>query len=91
MISSTKEFAPYYRDGLLFLPAKTVDLLVDSGLDWQIGQSALQGLNLNDNREEIGLISKALENALEQLEEDSREFRALHASETQFMLTGKRA
>lgn len=91
MITDTKEFAPYYRQGLLYLPPKTVDLLLDAGLDQQIGEEALHGLNLADHREEIAVISKALENALEQLEEDSREFRVLKGPETQFILTGKRA
>jgi hypothetical protein len=87
----SSELAPYFRDGLLYLPPKTVTLLVEAGLDNHIGQAALHGLNLNDQRQQIAIISQTLETALEQLEEDSQEFRALAAPETQFMLTGRRA
>jgi hypothetical protein len=90
MTTSSQEFAPYFREGKLYLPPKTVALLVDVGLDKHIGQAALHGLNLNENHQEIALISRILENALEQIEEDSQEFRTLTAPETQFMLTGKR-
>jgi hypothetical protein len=91
MTTDSKEFAPYYRNGLLYLPPKTVVLLVEAGLDKTIGQAALHGLNLNDHRQQIAMISQALEMALAQLEEDSSEFRTLNAPDTQFMLTGKRA
>jgi hypothetical protein len=90
MTTDTREFAPYYRDGLLYLPPKTVALLLEAGLDKTIGQAALHGLDLNDHRQQIAIISQTLESALQQLEEDSSEFRTLNAPDAQFMLTGKR-
>ncbi len=90
MATDSKEYAPYFRDGLLFLPPKTVAMLIDAGLDKHTGQAALHGLDLNDHRQQIAMISKALEAALEQIEEDSSEFQTLAAPDTQFMLTGRR-
>jgi hypothetical protein len=90
MATDSKEYAPYFRDGLLFLPPKTVALLIEAGLDKNIGHAALHGLDLNDHRQQIAVISTTLEMALEQIEEDSSEFRTLAAPDTQFMLTGKR-
>ncbi|MBZ0283958.1 MAG: hypothetical protein K8L97_24680 [Anaerolineae bacterium] len=86
-----KDYAPYFRNGRLYLPAHTVTLLTDAGLDKGIGNAALNGLALDDQRDQIALISKALEIALEQLEEDSQEFRALTSPDTKFLLTGKTA
>jgi hypothetical protein len=67
----------------------TVDLLVEAGLDKTLAHRALEGLALDDQREDIGLISRCLENALEKLEEDSQAFRTLSSGEAQFMITGK--
>jgi hypothetical protein len=91
MPNNTQEYAPYFREGMLYLPPRTVELLMDVGLDKQIGHAALRGLNLDDHRQEIALISRILESALENIEEDSQEFRALTDPETQFMLKGKRS
>jgi hypothetical protein len=89
-MTNTKDLAPYFRNGLLYLPAKTVALLVDAGLDKNIGYAALHGLSLSDQRAQIGLISQALEKALSELETNTVEYSALNSPETQFMLTGRR-
>lgn len=89
-MTNTKDLAPYFRNGLLYLPAKTVALLVDSGLDKNIGYAALHGLSLSDHRAQIGMISHALEHALSLIEANTVEYAALTSPETQFMLTGKR-
>ncbi|MEO8608611.1 MAG: hypothetical protein ABI690_12045 [Chloroflexota bacterium] len=88
-MNSYREYAPYFRNGHLYLPEKTIALLVDVGLDKAIGEAALQGLALDDHREQIALISQALEHALAQMEEDTQAYHALTSSEAQFMLTGK--
>lgn len=90
MTAQYNEYAPYFRNGLLFLPEHTIALLIDAGLDAQIGEIARKGLDLGEHRAQIAIISRALEAVLEQLEEDSREFRALTDSDAHFMLTGKR-
>lgn len=83
------DYAPYFRNGRLFLPEGTIALLVEAGLDAQIGETARTGLDLGEHRAQIAVISRTLESALERMEEDSREFRALSAGDIQFMLTGK--
>lgn len=85
------EFAPYFREGLLFLPAKTVQLLIEAGLGVNIAQAALNGLALDDDRATIGEISRAMESMLAQMEEDSQAFQTLSSGDTQFMLTGRTA
>jgi hypothetical protein len=90
-MTSYREYAPYFRNGLLYLPEKTVALLVDVGLDKAIGDAALNGLALDDHREQIARISQTLEQALAQMEEDTHAYHALTSDETQFMLTGRPA
>ncbi|HEX2908733.1 MAG TPA: hypothetical protein VHO69_17815 [Phototrophicaceae bacterium] len=89
MQSNVGEFAPYFRNGLLYLPEKTVQLLIEAGLERELAQAALTGLALDDNREQIGRINKVLEQALGQMEEDSQPFQALTTDDAKFMLTGK--
>jgi hypothetical protein len=88
-MNSYREYAPYFRNGLLYLPEKTVSLLVDVGLDKATGEAALRGLALDDHREQIALISQSLEQALAQMEDDTQAYHALSSGEAQFMLTGK--
>jgi hypothetical protein len=86
---NSQEFAPYFRNGMLFLPQATVSLLVDAGLDPRIGQAALKGLALDDHKPLIAQISRALEEVLGRMEEDTQAFQVLSSGETQFLLTGK--
>jgi len=88
-MTSYRDYAPYFRNGRLYLPQKTVALLVDVGLDQAIGQAALSGLALDDHRDQIARISQALESALAQMEEDTQAYQALASDEAQFMLTGR--
>jgi hypothetical protein len=88
---SISDFAPYFRNGLLYLPEKTVDLLIEAGLEKELAQAALNGLALDDHREQIGKINRVLEAALEKMEEDSQPFQALSNDDARFMMTGKPA
>ena len=91
MADSYNDFAPYFRNGRLYLPQKTVTLLTDAGLRTQIANNALNGLDLVDNRDQIALINQALETLLGGIEENTQEFRALNSEESRFLLTGKPA
>jgi hypothetical protein len=88
-MTAYRDYAPYFRNGRLYLPEKTVTLLVDVGLDKSIGEAALGGLALDDHRDQIARISQALESALGQMEDDTQAYQALSSDEAQFMLTGK--
>ena len=83
-------YAPYFRNGLLYLPPSTVDMLIAAGLNQEIARSALNGLALDD-KARIGEISRAMEMMLADIEEDTQAFQTLTSDETQFMLTGKPA
>ena len=87
----SEDYAPYFTDGKLYIPAKTVELLIQAGLDRSIAQSALEGLALDDDRESIGVISNALESVLEQIADNSRAFQQLSAADIQFLFTGRPA
>jgi predicted kinase len=82
-----KSYAPYFRNGKLFLPRQTVTLLIAAGLNSALAEQALHGLALDDQREEIGIISKALEQALYKLEIERQAYETLSSAETHFMLT----
>lgn len=79
-------YAPFFRQGRLFLPQNTTSLLVEHGLDEAIAQSATNGLRLDDDREKIGIISSTLEMILEQLVETDI-YEQLNSAETRFMLS----
>lgn len=89
MGDANNEFAPYFRNGMLFLPARTVDMLVMAGLDATIGRAALHGLALDDHKVEIAQINRVLEYLLSGMEEDTEAFQTLSSDDTYFMLTGK--
>jgi hypothetical protein len=89
VMNSYRDYAPYFRNGRLYLPEKTVGLLLDVGLNQAIGEAALSGLALDDHRDQIAQISQALEAALAQMEEDTQAYQALSSDEAQFILTGK--
>ncbi len=85
----SRAFAPYFRNGLLYLPDRTVKLLIEAGLDRDVAQAALRGLALDTERQWIAEINRTLEIMLAEMEEDSQEFRALTTDEAQFILTGR--
>jgi hypothetical protein len=91
MILNSQTYAPYFRNGRLYLPEKTVALLIDAGLKREVAEAALGGLALDTNRQQIAEINHILEIMLTDMEEDSQEFQALTSEEAQFLLTGKPA
>jgi len=84
---SLYDYAPFFREGLLYLPATTIKLLIDSGLDPNIAQRAKSGLRLDDDRHNIGLISNQLEKALATISQQSLIHDQLTSPETKFMLS----
>lgn len=88
---NSQEYAPYFREGLLYLPEKTVHLLVACGLDEQKACAALHGLALDDDRILISEISTALENVMAQVVEHSPVYQQLNNQNAFFLLTGKPA
>ncbi len=80
------DFAPYFRNGRLYLPPKTIHLLQTAGLDDGAAQAARDGLDLDDHQHHITAISGSLAKALADLPTDTQEFRVLTSRETQFAL-----
>jgi hypothetical protein len=91
MVLNSQDYAPFFHDGLLYLPEKTIALLAAAGLDSRTAQAALHGLALDDDRVLIGQISNALEKVLGQVAEHSQAYQALNSRETRFLLTGRPA
>lgn len=89
MTSIYRELAPYFRNGRLYIPQRTVAMLANAGLDRQVAQAALSGLDLDRQRDLIATIDRALEDVLETLESDTQEYVVLSSDETRFLLTGK--
>lgn len=91
MLFNSKDYAPYFRDGLLYLPQKTVKLLTEYGIDPSVANTALQGLALDDDRVLIGQISQTLEDIMGDVAENSQFYRELNTEEAQFILRGRTA
>lgn len=88
IINDLGSLAPYFRNGLLYFPEKTITALLDVGLDWRTGQQALQGFSLDDN-DSLAQIGRAIDDLLSQVDADSPFFSALASDDAYFMLTGK--
>ncbi len=88
MLEEFISLAPYFRNGLLYFPEKTVCALVEVGLDSQTGYMAQRGLSLGD-RISLDELSKAIDALLLQIEPDSPFFAALTSEDAYFILTGK--
>ena len=89
MFTDTEDFAPYFMNGLLYLPEKTVKLLVEAGLEAETGKAALDGLALDDDKATIAKINQALESLLTQMSHSSEAFNELASDEVKFLLKGK--
>lgn len=46
MFTYTSDYQPYMKDGRVFLPEKTIALLIEKGLDPKVGASVRQGMTL---------------------------------------------
>lgn len=78
---------PYFQNGLLYFPQRTIDALVAVGLDWRIGRAAIIGL-APDDRSALDEIHQAVQIALAALEPGTPLHSALTSDTTWFMLTG---
>jgi len=88
MFADILTLAPYFRNGLLFFPEKTIDALMDVGLDSHIGDRAANGLSLDDD-ESLSQLNYAIDALLSRVDSSSPFFVALASDEAYFMLTGK--
>lgn len=92
MYNSANDFAPFFSEGRLYLPNATVNLLMEAGLDASLGEAALNGLSLDEDRVLIGQISDLLVQILNDLAATHPEaYTQLSSSTTSFMLTGRPA
>lgn len=81
-------FAPYFNNGLLYFPERTLQELVAVGLDHQVARRASRGLSLDDNAS-LEKLSGAIDTLLAQIDASSPYFEALTSDDAYFMLTGK--
>jgi hypothetical protein len=87
MIADYRKLAPYFRNGLLYVPQKTIDALVNVGLDNDTAARAIMGLQLDDV-DSLHQLSEAIDELLNLVEVDSPMFEALTSDESYFILTG---
>ena len=80
-------YAPYFRDGLLYLPKVTNQLLVTSGFDQQSTQDAINGLRLDEDKSKIAELNDQLSQLIETLDEGSVIKGQLTSPEVQFIFT----
>ena len=90
MNNHTSPLLPYYRNGLLYFPEKTVEALVAAGMTQSVAQAAQAGLALDDDPK-MDEVRRIVQVMLAQSAPDSAVHAALSDPETQFMLTGKPA
>lgn len=82
-----RNFAPYFRNGMLFLPQRTVSALLDAGLSRPLAEHALLGIPLDD-RINLDNLSKAVFNLIIDMDPQHPLVGALANEETYFALTG---
>jgi hypothetical protein len=88
MTAEMLSLAPYFRNGLLYFPEKTIRALVEVGLDWQTGHRATRGISLDDG-ESLAKLTHAIDTLLSQVDYNSPFYNALTSDDAYFMLTGK--
>lgn len=88
IITDLNTLAPYFRNGLLYFPEKTINALLEVGLDWHAGQQAMRGLSLDDS-DTLAQIGYAVDDLLSRVDANSPFFSALASDDAYFMLTGK--
>lgn len=69
-LTNDNEYAPHFRDGLLFLPEKAITLLIEAGVKHEVADRARHGMML-DNREGLAEISAAIEQLLARMRQNS--------------------
>ena len=90
MNNETSPLLPYYRNGLLYFPEKTVEMLLAAGMEQSVAQAAHEGLALDDDRR-MNEVRRVVQVVLAQSPAESAIYAALSNPETQFMLTGNPA
>lgn len=85
-----QQLKPYFYDGRVVFPEKTIKALVEVGLDRHTGLAAARGLSLDD-RTSLDAIAKAIRALLRQVSPEHPLYSALENPDTWFMLTGKAA
>lgn len=88
MTAEMLSLAPYFRNGLLYFPEKTIKALVEVGLEWQLGHRATRGISLDDV-DSLSKLTQAIDVLLGQVDHNSPFFTALTSDDAYFMLTGK--
>ncbi len=88
MFAEILSLAPYFRNGLLYFPARTIQALSEVGLDKKTAHQAELGLSLDDDQS-LEELSCAIDDLLSQIDSTSPFFSALTSDEAYFMLTGK--
>ncbi|RMG90034.1 MAG: hypothetical protein D6712_00575 [Chloroflexi bacterium] len=88
LANEPKRYAPFFRDGLLYLPPTTIEILFQVGLEREHAKAIMDGLSLDDDRQLIGHVSTLLEAALAKLERSGDVYSELSGLETRFMFTG---
>lgn len=79
---------PYFANGLLYLPDKVVQALLNAGLEWSVGHAARRGIALDDT-DSLAEIAHAVDVLLSHISPTNPLYIALSSDDTRFMLTGK--
>jgi len=88
IVTDLGTLAPYFRNGLLYFPEKTINALLEVGLDCHVAERARRGLSLDDSNT-LTQIGNSVDELLRRVDANSPFFSALASDEAYFMLTGK--
>ncbi len=87
MNANSRRLEPYFRNGLLYFPQRTIEALLAVGLDQNISEKALRGLALDDVHS-LTQLSQAIQVFVGQVERETAIAGALTSEESHFALTG---
>ena len=80
-------YAPYFYNGLLFIPTETAKLIQSAGLDTQATTDATRGLRLDEDSEKISQLNFQLQELIEGLNNESIVKSQLTTPEVAFMFS----
>jgi len=80
-------YAPYFRNGLLYIPRETAQLIHITGLDADLATDATNGLRLDDDSQKIAQLNLQLQELIAGLDDQPAIQAQLSSSEVQFIFS----
>lgn len=80
-------YAPYFRDGLLYIPQATAKMLIEAGYNSPLNNNATNGFRLDEDNEKIAQLNQQLQELIAEMDDTSAIKVQLTSSEVKFVFS----